>query len=178
MDEDRSAREGPRWPFYPSAEAGTGVAEHLALTRERAELRRERDRLLLRLAAELGAGGMARALGMEERRAGGLLRSAHERLEDGGAEVAAHPAAEIRLRRLRSAETARLPAGGPNGSPAPQARRPVEASPDRWEYGSPASRAHRASGVRADLAGHRFALADAHYEALGLLSSGDGLEQS
>jgi hypothetical protein len=178
MDEHRSAREGPRPPFRSNHDAGTRVAGQLALTRQRGELRRERDLLLVRLAAELGAAGMAGVLGLQERCADGLLRSAHERLGLAHAEPVARPASEIRVRRLRSAETARLSAGAPMRAPGPEPRHPVEGRDGGSRVSrSPVSRADRGSGGRAAVAGDRWALADAHYEALGRVAFDGGEEQ-
>jgi hypothetical protein len=153
------------------------AARHVALARQREELRRERDRMLLDLADELGAAGMAQALGLEERHANGLLRSARERLDASSGEIVARRGAQITVRRLRSTEAVRV-SGTPKRSRAPEPRRPVEAGGSGSRVaGSPTSRSGGDGGAPAAAESDRWALADAHYEALGRLSLGAEEEQ-
>jgi hypothetical protein len=79
----------------------TRVADHVALEREKQELRRERDHLMLDLAADLGPADLARRFGVEEPVIARLLEGARRRLHGSSTEHDDGPA-EISARRLRT----------------------------------------------------------------------------
>ena len=81
----------------------TSDAGHIALEREKHELRRERDHLLLDLAADLGPARLARRFGVEPPVIARLLDGARGRLNGAPAACDAGQA-EISARRLRTAE--------------------------------------------------------------------------
>lgn len=81
----------------------TRVARYLALEREKQELRRERDHLLLDLASSLGAAELSQRLGLTAPATARLIEGAHERL-NGPAEREC-PTPEISARRLRHGES-------------------------------------------------------------------------
>lgn len=62
------------------------VARYLALEREKQELRRERDHLVLDLAAGLGEAGLSQQLGLTASATTRLLEGARERLGGGAGE--------------------------------------------------------------------------------------------
>ncbi len=79
------------------------VARHMARERQKHELRRERDRLVLDLARDLGSDGVAERLGVSRAAMAKLLESARARL--GATEAAGGPGGiEISARRLRPGE--------------------------------------------------------------------------
>jgi hypothetical protein len=81
----------------------TCVASHTALEREKQELRRERDHLLLDLAADLGPAQLARRFGVEPPVIARMLDGARGRLNSAPGERASQRA-EISARRLRTGE--------------------------------------------------------------------------
>ena len=79
------------------------AARYIALEREKQELRRERDHLMLDLAADLGPGELARRFGVEPPVITRLLDGARRRLHSVPAD--GDPAgAEINARRVRAGE--------------------------------------------------------------------------
>lgn len=167
MDENRSPHEG-QGPSGGAAErAGTNVARQLALAREKAELRCERDRMLLGLAKAFGPAGMARALGIDEEHAGAVLGRARERVEATGADFMSRPGAKITVRRLRTPAGARLSSLAPTGGATEGSGHPVQGR----ERMSRQHATYGAGGEPCAPPGDRWALADAHYEELGQLPS-------
>jgi hypothetical protein len=79
------------------------VARYIALEREKDELRRERDHLILDLAAKLGPAVMAQRFGVEPPVIAKLLEGARGRLNTAPAEDD-HRRAEIVARRVRATE--------------------------------------------------------------------------
>ncbi|MGO9488644.1 MAG: hypothetical protein ACLQBB_06415 [Solirubrobacteraceae bacterium] len=79
------------------------AARHLAVEREKAELRRERDRMMLDLARELGSAGLAERLGIAPSAMLRLLQEARERLGAPAAQGAS-PTQEISVRRMPVAD--------------------------------------------------------------------------
>lgn len=79
------------------------AARYLALEREKDELRRERDHLLLDLAANLGPAMLAQRFGVEPPVIAKLLEGARGRLNSAPSEDD-HPRAEIIARRVRATE--------------------------------------------------------------------------
>ncbi len=75
------------------------VARHVACERQKQELRRERDRLVLDLARDLGSDGVAERLGVSRAAMAKLLEGASARLAAGGPR-----GVEISARRLRPGE--------------------------------------------------------------------------
>jgi hypothetical protein len=63
------------------------VARRVACERQKAELRRERDRMLLAIGDQLGAGGLAQQLGSSEAVADAMIARARERLQDAGPDL-------------------------------------------------------------------------------------------
>jgi hypothetical protein len=79
------------------------VARYIALEREKQELRRERDHLVLDLAADLGHGELARRFGVEAVVIAKLLDGARGRLNE-APERGDRVSTEISARRLRTGE--------------------------------------------------------------------------
>jgi hypothetical protein len=79
------------------------VARYIALEREKEELRRERDHMMLHLAADLGPAEMARRFGVEPPVVSKLLAGARGRLNNVPAE-GDYSRAEISARRVRARE--------------------------------------------------------------------------
>jgi hypothetical protein len=102
MDRDLSSVGADRGLL---AEGGvqTSVASHIALEREKQELRRERDHLLLDIAADLGPAELARRFGVEPPVIARLLDGARGRLNSAPGACDAGRA-EISARRLRTGE--------------------------------------------------------------------------
>jgi len=102
MDRDLSSAGADRDLLIDDGEQ-TSVACQIAVEREKQELRRERDHVLLDLAADLGPAELARRFGVEPPVIARLLHGARGRLNsapaarDGGR-------AEISARRLRTGE--------------------------------------------------------------------------
>jgi len=78
--------------------APANASRYVARERQKDELRRERDHLVLDLARDLGEQGLAERLGVSSTVVGAILAGARERL-DARAASAAGP--EIAARRLR-----------------------------------------------------------------------------
>lgn len=81
----------------------TRAARYLALERQKQELRRERDRLMLDLARGLGPVGLAERLGVSPPAVAKLVEGARERLGSGLAERDLE-APQISARRLRNGD--------------------------------------------------------------------------
>jgi hypothetical protein len=79
------------------------VARYIALEREKAELRRERDHVMLHLATDLGPAELARRFGVEPPVIAKLLDGARGRL-NGVAAEGDHTGAEISARRGHAGE--------------------------------------------------------------------------
>ncbi len=79
------------------------VARYIALEREKQELRRERDHVMLQLAGQLGPAELARRFGVEPPVIAKLLDGARGRLNGLPAE-GDHVAGEISARRVRAGE--------------------------------------------------------------------------
>lgn len=79
------------------------VARYIALQREKQELRRERDHLMLHLAADLGPDELARRFGVESPVIAKLLDGARGRLNTAGGDGDG-ARAEISARRVRAGE--------------------------------------------------------------------------
>ncbi len=91
------------------AEAGASsmnAARYIARERQKKELRRERDALVVRLARDLGEQGLAESFGVARPVIGKLLADARERLAAGGASPSA---GEIVARRLTTASRGGAP---------------------------------------------------------------------
>lgn len=82
MDQGSSSQWPERPPALDPRGEGT-VAGHLLRERQRRELRRERDALLLDLARDRDLNGLAEQLGLSPDVAGKLLDGARERLDPG-----------------------------------------------------------------------------------------------
>jgi RNA polymerase-binding transcription factor DksA len=169
MDEEPrvSRDDGPQSPQQDGA--GTNVARHIALMRQKHELRRERDRLLVNLAGELGQSRMADVLGVGARDAARLIESARRRLEATLPGLFAEPGTEITVRRLRARQTAGN-ARADAAARAAQQGAPGERDGHR-DPGQGPSRIIRGRSARKDL-GSRWVDADAHYETLARQDSG------
>ena len=79
------------------AHGSVNAARFLERERQKQELRRERDAIVLALARDYGEGGLAESLGVSGTVAGKLVANARERLND-GASGEGEP--EITVRRL------------------------------------------------------------------------------
>lgn len=79
------------------------VARYIALEREKEELRRERDHVMLQLAGQLGPAELARRFGVEPPVITKLLDGARGRLNSVAAD-GDHVGGEISARRLRAGE--------------------------------------------------------------------------
>jgi hypothetical protein len=102
MDHDVSSVGADRDLLIDDGEQ-TSVARHMAVEREKQELRRERDHVLLDLAADLGPAELARRFGVEPPVIASLLDGARGRLNSAPGERTSQPA-EISVRRLRTGE--------------------------------------------------------------------------
>jgi hypothetical protein len=159
MDERRTGSDATA----PQADAtdGTSVARHLAVEHQKEELRRERDRVLVSLAADGGADGLARSMGLSAEVAGRLLVGARERLGAGGPPaVGAQP--EIAARRLR--ERARVTPLGRRGGGGGAADTPARRRTGRISGARPQQPAEQDTKRHE---GERWALVDEHFAALG-----------
>jgi hypothetical protein len=81
----------------------SSVARYMALERQKRELRRERDRLMLDLARDLGPTGLAERFGVTRPAIIGLLAGARERLRSAPQGRDAH-GPQITAHRLRPGE--------------------------------------------------------------------------
>jgi hypothetical protein len=152
-------------------DAGTNVARHIALMRQKHELRRERDRLLVDLAGRLGRSRMADVLGVTARDAARLVESARRRLDATLPGLFAEPGDEITVRRLRARQTA----GNPRADAAASAARrgaPGQRDGDDRAPAQGPTRIVRGRSPRKG-GGSRWVDADAHYEMLARQASGN-----
>ncbi|HXR28214.1 MAG TPA: hypothetical protein VN772_01455 [Solirubrobacteraceae bacterium] len=78
---DRTRSFGEDHNQLPARAASANVARYLARERQKQELRRERDVLLLDLARDLGTEGLAERLGVTGPAVGRLLTDALDRLD-------------------------------------------------------------------------------------------------
>lgn len=164
MDEEPrvSRDDGPKSPQQDAA--GTNVARQIALMRQKHELRRERDRLLVNLAGGLGKSRMADVLGVAADDAARLIESARRRLDSTLPGLFAEPGDEITVRRLRARQTAGNARADAAASAAQQGGPGQRDGHDRAPApGQP--RIIPGRSVRKDR-GSRWADADAHYETL------------
>jgi hypothetical protein len=102
MDRDLSPVGADRDLLIDGGEQ-TSVARQIAVEREKQELRRERDHLLLDLATDLGPAELARRFGVEPPVIARLLDGARGRLNSALGERASQRA-EISARRLHTGE--------------------------------------------------------------------------
>jgi hypothetical protein len=102
MDRDLSPVGADRDLLVEGGEQ-TSVARQIAVEREKQELRRERDHVLLDLAADLGPAELARRFGVEPPVIARLLDGARGRLNSALGDRASRRA-EISARRLRTGE--------------------------------------------------------------------------
>ncbi|MCW3019183.1 MAG: hypothetical protein JWN10_1491 [Solirubrobacterales bacterium] len=102
MDRDLSSRGQERELLLEEVEHAR-AARCIALEREKQELRRERDHLMLDLAADLGPVELARRFGVEPPVIAKLLEGARGRL-NGVPVEGDHTRAEISARRIRAGE--------------------------------------------------------------------------
>ncbi len=87
-----------------AGDTGSATAQRVALQREKEELRRERDHLMLDLARDLGPAGVAERFGVSSAAMARLLQGARERL--GGIQAGRDArGSEIGARRLRTGES-------------------------------------------------------------------------
>ncbi len=103
MDREQSSRGEERDVLVEGSEQAR-VARYIALEREKDELRRERDHLILDLAASLGPAVLAQRFGVEPPVIAKLSSGARGRLNSAPAEDD-HLRAEIIARRVRASET-------------------------------------------------------------------------
>ena len=101
MDREQFLAGAKKETFWSRAPSRRGVARYIALQREKDELRRERDHLILDLAASLGPAVLAQRFGVEPPVIAKLLEGAHARLNSTPAEDD-HLRAEIVARRVRA----------------------------------------------------------------------------
>jgi hypothetical protein len=102
MDRDLSPVGADRDLLVEGGEQ-TSIARQIAVEREKQELRRERDHVLLDLAADLGPAELARRFGVEPPVIARLLDGARGRLNSALGDRASRRA-EISARRLRTGE--------------------------------------------------------------------------
>jgi hypothetical protein len=102
MNPEQSSRPQERDLLLEDAEPAR-VARYLALEREKDPLRRERDHLILDLAASLGPAALAQRFGVEPRVIAKLLAGARGRLNSAAGEED-RLGAEIIARRGRATE--------------------------------------------------------------------------
>lgn len=101
---DRSLpRAGNELDLLPAAAGEARASRHVARERQKQDLRRERDRLMVDLARELGPLGLAEHLGVAPPAMTRLLVGARERLNAARAEGGSRRV-EISARRLRPGE--------------------------------------------------------------------------
>lgn len=144
------------------------VARYLDLQHQKAELRGERDHLVLEMAVRLGRARMAEVLGIGQQALAKLLEGARERLDAAELGVSSPAGAEITVRRLRERQRAGLtaaPAENRMNEEQRPARKRAMRSTQAARSASPPRLRRRTSA--AEQAHDRWALADAHYEALG-----------
>jgi hypothetical protein len=169
MDERGRAGEGR--PVPNRAESAGEAARRLVLKRQKDELRRERDQVLLNLEKDLGGTRMAELFGLEQRSLGRLLQGARERQRAREPGLDSAGASEIAVHRLASRRRLRLVTGSPHPRQAPRQRpdrrtaaggsEPVRPGPPRI-----VERPERRSTPE----GGRWAQVDSYYEALGRAS--------
>lgn len=104
---------------------GGRAARYMAFEREKAELRRERDELVLRIAGDLGPRRLAASLGVTEQVCERMLAAARERQGEGQFAPGVRRSAQITVRRLRESRAQELGDGpiGPASAAAILARR-------------------------------------------------------
>jgi hypothetical protein len=102
MDRDLQSRGQERDVLVEGTEQAR-VARYIALEREKDELRRERDHVILDLEADLGPAVLAQRFGVEPPVIAKLLEGARRRLNSAPSEDG-HLTAEIIARRVRAAE--------------------------------------------------------------------------
>jgi hypothetical protein len=95
MDDD-CASAGTERKRITGAASSTNAARHIARERQKRELRRERDAIVLAIARDLGEQGLAERLGVAQPVVDKLLADARDRL---GAGVPAPQEAEMSVRR-------------------------------------------------------------------------------
>ncbi len=135
----------------------------MALARGKAELRRERDRLLL----SLGEQRVAEAFGLAPAASARVLADARRRIDES---ASGQGRDEITVRRLRERQAVGLSVASADRDPAaPEGSAPRLAGRSARITGPGGS---TASGKRrpAEPASERWALADAHYATLGSAS--------
>jgi len=96
MDDERS-HGGDERDVVVDADGATSAARYFARERQKRELRRERDAIVVALARDLGERGLAAQLGVTEPVAGQLVAGARARL---AGEAYAPAGGEFRARRL------------------------------------------------------------------------------
>jgi hypothetical protein len=147
--------------------AGGNAARHLAIAREKHELRRERDRLVVELADSIGPDRLAETFGLSRTGAARMLTGARERLRAAGAEPSLRSSADITVRRVAERQPTRLvpaaarrdPGARPSPEPEGMTRSSRATAAGQLELGQRARMVERARD--------RWANADDHYEALG-----------
>jgi hypothetical protein len=102
MDQEQSSRHHQRDLLVEGAEPAR-VARYIALEREKDQLRRERDHLILDLEASLGPAVLAQRFGVEPAVIAKLLEGARGRLNSAPGEDD-RLGAEIIARRVRASE--------------------------------------------------------------------------
>jgi hypothetical protein len=171
MDDPTDTRASRGQPA--SGDEATSVARHIALVRQKQELRRERDQLLLDLVQGRGPDRTAEVLGVSRQDLGRLLEEARDRVAARSAEIVAEPAGEITVRRLRARHAARLASAGPNGEITSGRRDASDHRDGRTPVAGPGATRILGRRSRAERGSDRWVDADAHYVALGLRSPGD-----
>jgi hypothetical protein len=173
MDDYPPARDSHGLPL-PGDDETTNVARHIALVRQKDELRRERDHLLFDLARGLGREHTAHALGLKTQDLGRLLDRTRERVAPRPPDGLAEPGAQIKVRRLRARERSRLASGPPHTRAAPDRRARPEQPNDTERVARPGAPSVLGGQAASARRWHeRWADADSHYESLGLQAPGD-----
>jgi hypothetical protein len=179
MDDEVRAQDGLDMSQSGGLDSGLNVARHLALKRQKQELRRERDRLLLDLADGLGQTRAAQVLGVRPEEVARLLEGARKRVGATQPELPPQSGAEITVRRLRAPRKAALRAAV-NQRVTSANQRTTSANPNLLQEGKRTSRitppqpVAGTRGGRPEQGGERWADADSHYEALGSQALGNG----
>ena len=109
---------------------GGRAARYMAFEREKAELRRERDELVLRIAGDLGPRRLAASLGVTEQVCERMLAAARERQGEGQFAPGVRRSAQITVRRLRESRAQEL--GGRTDRAGLGSRDPGAPRPTRW----------------------------------------------
>ena len=110
---------------------GGRAARYMAIEREKAELRRERDELVLRIAGDLGPRRLAASLGVTEQVCERMLAAARERQGEDQFAPGVRRSARITVRRLRESRAQEL-VGRTDRAAGLGSHEPGAPRPTRW----------------------------------------------